>query len=258
MGDWPKLQITRVAQDDISPGSYPTGWYTTVTAGGTLHTKGAYVQLVAAAPVDVAGILLAAGITATGATRLLDLAVGGSGSEQVVLPDFPLQNTRSGSSMDLPIFIPIKIPRGSRIAARCQASSGSAVVQVKLNLIADGLAGFQGATRWAAYGADLAASAGSVIQADSGGVNGPFTQLVAAAPFTSRFAYLCMHNGGSDDYTFDFALGTQPVWQNIRNSMQQSAPAVFVPWYIPRGSQVQCRVRSVNGVDLRGMVIVGG
>lgn len=257
MGDWPKLQVSRTKRDDATPAGYPTGWYTTIT-GGAAHTKGAYVTLVAAAPFDVNGMLLVGLVTAGGNPRLVDIAVGAAASEQVVLPNFPFQNTRTATAMDYLTYVPLRVPRGARIAARCQGAGAGDVVQARLILAGDGFAGMQGASRWAAYGADLAASAGSVVQADAGSVFGPYTELVASAPFTSRYAYLCMHNGGADDYTFEFSLGTTVAWGEFRLSLQQQPPAVFVPWTIPRGSQVQCRVRSVNGIDVRAMVVVGG
>lgn len=94
---------------------------TQITASGTGFVKGSYAQLTASTARDYAGFLIAfddAG--AGGDVFVLDLAIGGAGSEMVILPNMVL-NYDTGIPQFLPLvtcYFPIPIPSGTRIAAR--------------------------------------------------------------------------------------------------------------------------------------------
>src|SRR5512138_3447198 len=98
MGDWPKRQVSRCAGDDLTPAGNPdshdvNGWYVLLTAG-VANVKGAYSQLIASTPFDVAGLLFFCTIVSAGTPYLMDIAIGGAGSEQVVVPNLPIQSFR--------------------------------------------------------------------------------------------------------------------------------------------------------------------
>lgn len=120
---------------------------TTVDAGAAANTKGAYSQLVAATTYAHKAIMIAA-MRPTPATamasdyaQLADLAVGASGSEQILLPNLrfiaaiasggatgsPLAYTGRGA-LNPEIVPPLlcDIPAGSRLAMRQQSSSTNA------------------------------------------------------------------------------------------------------------------------------------
>jgi hypothetical protein len=117
---------------------------TTLDAGATANTKGAYVQLTGSTTNDLAGFFL--GFDTVGsspgsvdAAFSLDIAVGASGSEVIVFPDFPVhvKNISSPARNITPIgspYFPIPVPAGSRVAARVQCSSTTSTVRV-LNVI---------------------------------------------------------------------------------------------------------------------------
>lgn len=103
------------------------GWVNaTVTANASAHTKGAWTELIAstaaeadALDIDVGGVSQSGVNTAV----LLDIGVGAAASESVIIPDVAvgsaafLVNSRLGISFR----VPVKVPRGSRIAARIQS-----------------------------------------------------------------------------------------------------------------------------------------
>lgn len=110
---------------------YSAGFGTVVTPSATAHTKGSYAQLVASTSVDYMGFMLALDGQNGGATNardyLVDLAIGGSGSEVIIVPNH-LSRWIAASGMNPngsygPFFIPI--PAGTRIAARCQSGGAS-------------------------------------------------------------------------------------------------------------------------------------
>lgn len=105
---------------------------TAVDPGGTANTKGAYSQIVSSTFADIGGIFVVfdSQNTASGSsnvsTSLIDIAVGASGSEVVIVPNTLLSIFLGGSAAILGGYLPympIQIPAGSRIAVRSQSST---------------------------------------------------------------------------------------------------------------------------------------
>lgn len=109
---------------------------TTVTSGS--GSKGSYAALTAATSYDYAGFFLAfdpqTAFNAQAFTVAVDIAIGASGSEKIILPDRSC-SLRPGSAFSSgtisPLFA-IPIPAGSRIAARAAASSSGAAMGITL------------------------------------------------------------------------------------------------------------------------------
>lgn len=107
---------------------------TAVDPGGTANTKGVYSQLVASTFGDIGGIFATfdqqntASGTASLAYYLIDIAVGASGSETVIVPNIPMSVFIGGTITQfggyLP-YIPVQIPAGSRISVRAQSSDNT-------------------------------------------------------------------------------------------------------------------------------------
>lgn len=127
-------------QVEGSAGIDALGWSagqgTTITTGAA-NTKGAYAQLVSATARDYDGIFFAVDClnvqnSVAVDAYLLDIAIGASGSEIPIVPNFPFSQTYNSSSSHIVdfegspspvLFTPI--PAGSRIAARAQDIVGS-------------------------------------------------------------------------------------------------------------------------------------
>jgi hypothetical protein len=117
---------------------------TSVDPGGSSNTKGSYSQLTAATTRPHKGLLLAIGNqingVRTGCAWLLDIAIGASLSEQVIIPNLSL-NADTTKDMVFPqafSFIPITIPAGTRLAARAQCSITDATDRL-LDVVAYGV-----------------------------------------------------------------------------------------------------------------------
>jgi len=103
-----------------------------VDPGGTAHTKGAYTEIVAATDYPITAWYLHVGLTQGVTTPtypanynwLIDVAVGGAGSEIVIVPDILMGADTAGDFIQSPVIGPffVPIPAGSRIAVRAQAS----------------------------------------------------------------------------------------------------------------------------------------
>lgn len=168
-------------------GRYEAGVDTAVSAGPILtgaagaHTKGAYTQLIASTAFDAEGIwvILGRGVSVT--SYLVDIAIGGAGAEQVIIPNLAFYSPVNDSG-NRHIFIPISIPAGTRIAGRCQtAAGGSQQLRCGVLLQAHGFVPSNPLGRVKDYGISTATSTGTTI--DPGvtvNTKGAWVQMVAS------------------------------------------------------------------------------
>ena len=107
-------------QTDLDYVSSDMTTFANVTANASAHTKGAWVQLVAstAANADVLILNVACAANATNTAALIDVGIGASGAETVIIPNLAVGGSDGNGSWY--ITLPVKIPAGSRLAARSQ------------------------------------------------------------------------------------------------------------------------------------------
>lgn len=107
---------------------------TAVTAAGSANTKGSWTEIISSSTLEAFGVtILTYGSAGTGSilNSLLDFAVGGAGSEQLLIENYfdcSHENIQAGGPMGT--FLPLFIPKGSRISCRHQSSTASRVVHV--------------------------------------------------------------------------------------------------------------------------------
>lgn len=109
---------------------------TAIDPGAVANTKGAYAQITASTNRDHYGLIIAIDQhnNSAGATQnwLMDIAIGLSGSETIVIPNLTCAGTSSAIDI-LPMvrgIIPLQIPAGTRIAVRSQCSSTAAATRI--------------------------------------------------------------------------------------------------------------------------------
>ncbi|GAA2990676.1 hypothetical protein GCM10017559_08410 [Streptosporangium longisporum] len=111
---------------------------TAVTPSGTANVKGSYVQLTASTARPIHALMvMVQGSTNThlAASYAVDIAVGGSGSETVIIPDHSVAaDTNEYLQPMSPDFYPLSlsIPAGVRLAARCAVTTGSVTTPVEV------------------------------------------------------------------------------------------------------------------------------
>ena len=105
---------------------------TSVDPGGSINTKGAYSQLVAASAFDVKRIYVAIGnqqnATRTTMLEALDIAIGAALSEQVIIPNLEVLQDATQDMIFPQVYGPfdIMIPSGTRVAARAMSQNADA------------------------------------------------------------------------------------------------------------------------------------
>lgn len=104
---------------------------TSVPPSASANTKGGFTQLIASTSVDYLGFYVEVNLGDTntsasvGAFSLIDIAIGGAGSEIIIVPNIQWYHGASRPRQ----FYPIPIPAGTRISARCQADAASSAAR---------------------------------------------------------------------------------------------------------------------------------
>ncbi len=164
MGDWPSGladhgPVFNCSSEIVSSGD---SGIVAVAAGATAHTKGAWAVRDPAIKFDVKYMQVHFLTGSTLAEYLMDIGVGATGSEQVIISDIyfgPTYNTIRTSGVYL---FPVCIPKGSQISARVQASTKDSTVNFQLMLIGAGFSNIS-CSKVDTYGADTSDSGGTSI-----------------------------------------------------------------------------------------------
>jgi hypothetical protein len=103
-----------------------------VDPGATPNTKGAWSEVTPVTTMPILNLIayfnLISNATASTARFLIDIGIGGSGSEQAIITDIPVGELVGSDGLNQPVFgpVPIYIPAGTRLSARAQCSIADA------------------------------------------------------------------------------------------------------------------------------------
>lgn len=163
----------------------PTAAATQLTSGGSAHTKGSYVELVSALGFTATAVQIVVVRTSSSQVVLLDLAIGAAGAETVVVPNLITDNWAGGASASTHHgaahwTLPLAVPSGSRVAARCATSSASQSVWVAVTFVAAGAT--PGVAAFTNYGAVSGTTSGTTV--DPGGTANTKGSYVELTPST--------------------------------------------------------------------------
>lgn len=134
-----------------------------------------WTQLVASTPHAARGIVVM--VAPNNVSRcLLDIGMGASGSEQVIVPDLYF-GFQSGLGGPQHVPIPIAVPAGVRLAARVQTTSANGSVKAGVTMLGGGLNAGPRASRVVNYGADASQARGTEMQSGSFNAKGSWSTL---------------------------------------------------------------------------------
>lgn len=184
----------------LASSSHPT---VTATASATPHTKGSWVEIVAALTSECTlldlGIAVGTSLNTANTSTLLDIGVGAGGSEVVVVPDlnvgYQLNNTFKAR-------IPLTIPAGSRVAARCQGAAVSQAIGIRATFYAFPH-GRRPSRTVVAMGPNAATSRGVDIAGTTANTKSSWVEITAAT--TEPFYALVVGLSGGGDTTLNTA-----------------------------------------------------
>lgn len=229
---------------------------TITPATTTANTKGAWSQMVAATASRWDAIQVwhygddAAGF------QLLDIGVGGSGSEQVVVPDLAKWDSAVSQGVHYSL-IPVSIPAGSRVAARCATSASNQASALTLSAYARAMETPESSVILTTEGIDTANSRGTgttpsgspswvqIVASTARSYHGFFLQCVSANSNQIMVYDLEVGIGGSGSEVVIFkALGL--IYRNfvvVSGSIPSTSyiNQINVPVAIPAGTRIAVR-----------------
>jgi hypothetical protein len=232
----------------------PATHYHIMTAGTPAHTKGAWLQIIAATPFDADGLWFSAlAVVSGGPAALIDVGIGAAAAEQVLVPNLYPNIVSEDRDSGYPAYYPVPIPRGARVAIRAQSSGASGSIYAQPLVLTGGL-GLPRCHRATALGADLANTRGALV--DPGGAantKGAWTEVSASLPHDVEWLVVMIGNrgvsAGAATGVLDLGVGSagseQVVvpdvgWQG--ELLIVSPRAVSVPCRIPRGARLAARM----------------
>lgn len=111
---------------------------TTLTAPGTVNTAAAWTVITAATTSPMRWLLVGVSTpnttTVVSADHLVDVGVGASGVEALVLTNIPCGIATNGVNFPSPLLFPVSIPVGSRLVARYRGTSISTTASPTITL----------------------------------------------------------------------------------------------------------------------------
>lgn len=229
---------------------------TLITSNAAANTKGAYATLIASTNFDVWGMMVIFSSSITAATirnHLVDIAIGAAGSEQVIAANMLAGNAGQGGSPAY--FLPLFVPKGTRISARGQDQAGNRAVTAKIYLH-----GGPNAPPWNVYqatetiGITVASSSGAAVAGGAtAGVEGTWTNLgsVLAHDWDAYVPMIQCNSTTVLNQTIHFEIGINSVMlseSQFATTSGESIGALIPAWpqlqVIPAGTQMMVRSES--------------
>lgn len=246
---------------------------TVVTASGTVHVKGTYVDLIASTNFDVRFLWLTFHNTATAATLtdvLVDIAIAAPGAAntvgEVILPNFTVGWGGAARWSHKQVGIPFFVPKGVAIRARAQSRIANDTVVVYVAAYGgDPLSpAFRGCD---ALGIDTVTSRGtSVTPGATAGTEGAWTNIggPTSRPYSALFPLV---HGGLADTTltnsghhWEVGIGGTILgeWYCSTDSDERignMVPPLPLFQEVPSGTQLQARAEFSAGFEPHDMAI---
>jgi len=268
MPDWP---LVRSGGGPVENAGAQTGSSRGVTVTSGTGAKGAWAQLIAATTRETDWLEVDLGSPATATDYVVDIGIGGAGAEQVLLPNLIVGSGTGAGARSARTWWPVKIPAGTRIAARCQASVASAACRAMALLGSSGFVGEPGLARVVDYGTSI--PQGTTV--DPGGTantKGSWVQLVAST--TNRIGTLLL--GASNlgqtarttcEWLVDIGIGgagsETVLLSNVHYECVSTEDTIHPqgrgPYYveIPAGTRLAARAQcSINTVTVRNIALI--
>jgi hypothetical protein len=245
----------------------------TLTADTTAHTKGVWAQIIASTSANASFVIFNVGTistTATNTATLLDIAIGASGSETIIAENIAVGGAPTASA-NLPSALfgfPIKLPSGTRLAARIQSVVTGGKTGIIQTTIIDAGDYSTAPSSVDVIGSDTANSKGISFS----GASGSWTQAIASTSQAYRAVALVLSMHSNDianvnPATFEIgvgASGSEVTFGSARGLYQASETAQLTDPFtylfgrnIPTGSRLAVKHNIAANPDRYGFTLIG-
>jgi hypothetical protein len=251
------------------------GYVSNVTASASIHTKGAWSQIIASTASNADTLLISVdglSVNNANAPALLDIGFGASGSEVVKIADVAVGNARSNGNLPnfgcIQFIVPFQVPSGTRIAARIQGLIASDVAGVLVQAFS--LGDYSTApTSVDTIGSDTSTSTGASMS----GSSGSWVQLTSSTSRAYRGVVLVPSLNATStistiSVTYDIgtgASGSEAVFGTMPRVQYTSAedvsclmmPTAVFGKAIPSGTRLAVRHNIASSPSLYQVTLIG-
>lgn len=228
----------------------------TVTSNATANTKGVWTTLIATANYDVYGMTICVNnvFTSAAAIRMLvDIGIGANPNEVVIIPDLMVGangNLNNGTGF---LFLPIFVPKGTRISARCQDAVGGDTCNIMLFLHGGGrFPPWRSFSRAESIGTvNSGASGGLAHTAGSTGVESTWTNIGSVlAHNVEALMIMVQHDTNTTMttlvYHVEIGIASVTLCEYLFFTMSTEVINMLVPaiphyCHVPKGTQLMIR-----------------
>lgn len=243
------------------------------TGSGTANTKGTWSQVGAATttyPTKFLGIQLG-GFGAAGPIFLVDIGVGTTGNEVVIVPNL-IGGSQGNQQNTWTYIFPCDIPAGTQINARCQCQNGAQDIGVQVFLGHMGMFPGLVGSFVKDYGTATTNSSATTVTSGTANTKGTYAELVASTTYPIKAIVLaqCFHT----TYVtlrlgaVDLAVGAIGVEQIIVPDYQYTMdatsdvrrmPNLFrpIPVNIPAGTRLSMRSQDTSASSATRWAVYG-
>lgn len=184
---------------------------------GASNTKGSWAQITGSLAQEITGMFIwvttATHLSANNNGWLLDIGTGAAASETVVIPNVLAGAKEVGSLVAYPLlgYFPIRIPSGTRLAARLQANSATpspSTGEFRFQFTYEPMLGAYPSDRpLIDLGANTSTSRGIDLAAlGATNTKGSWTQVVAFCPSPLQGLIVCVQGGTDTSFTAGWAV----------------------------------------------------
>lgn len=252
------------ANKSFSSGFGATSGGVAVVASTSANTKGVYAELDASTESDSSGmfVTLTPQTSSSNYDALFDVAVGGAGSEVVVLENYHFSTDAAGGGpiRSRYVHVPISIPSGTRLSARYQTTTTDAdETDCVINLMVPSFESNPGYGGIVTYGANTGTSLGTPIDAGATlNTQGAWVEFSASSEAFTGFFLSVGGNGNSAaasaNWLVNVGVGSAGNEEIIANGVPAKSSS-FEDWHvtgqfyniaIPSGSRIAMQMQGSN------------
>lgn len=242
--------------------TFATSTYgTTLTSNGSANTQGTPQELIASTAHDAHWIEVMVGNPSAAVSYAVDILIGSS-TEAILIPKLTFRARAANEGGGRWLF-PVFVPKGSRIAASCQDSTGGSTCIVGVIMFNCGIAAHGMPMNAVQYGT-LTNSLG--VNIDAGGAahtKAGLTQITAATTRDHHWFVLTVAStdvtiAGSVKFLIDVLIGASteavlvgniPIHNNTTTDVLSPEAVFHLPVYVPLGSRLSVRAQCSSTTD---------
>lgn len=263
MADWPIANDA--AQYTASSLAGASSYGVNVTANASANTKGTWAEFHPALPFECQGLYLQIPGTNVAAQYSIDIGIGATSAEQVLIADWAVASVRySGQSL----FWPVHIAKGTRVALRSQCSTGGSALQVNGLFMSAGWGHMPGYSSVETYNFSAATTGSTTGNLDPGGTINTKSAYITIGTTVRQIRalniMLDIRNAAASTYNWrcDVAVGATPdiiipdlslLAEITADELSQRTFGPF-PVNIPPGTAIKFRAQC-SGADATDRLI---